>query len=378
MTETRAGPDSAPTGLIVLRHVASLSIVSGRRYAAIHGGVKPAHAAASGPATGRRRRVTHPAGTLCRCDSSRHTRDVGCRCPDRRRSLAVVAAGQALAQRAPRAALHGRDAWPPCSARCCWSSCCSSPAWPALRGLVTVDLDHRPVRGPPGSGRSSPALSSTSRRSSTTGPARPSSRGSSRSEAHRRRLPRHPAARPGRDDRPPRTARSGTNEGFDLSRRWSPPPSRRRRATAAARRRSPSSSSGRGSCPTDVIAPGADVYLRKAKEVIQSARLTPAFPGQAGKQQIITAYLNEIFYGHDAYGIAAAAQRLLRHLGPREAHARPGGAPRGAAPVAVDARPVPLRQDERRGRPGRVRGPRRPSSAATGSSRTCRPAAGRS
>ncbi len=60
--------------------------------------------------------------------------------------------------------------------------------------------------------------------------------------------------------------------------------------------------------PADVVEPGGDVYLRKAKEVIQSARLTAAFPGQTGKQQIITAYLNQIFYGHDAYGIAAAAQ----------------------------------------------------------------------
>jgi membrane peptidoglycan carboxypeptidase len=60
--------------------------------------------------------------------------------------------------------------------------------------------------------------------------------------------------------------------------------------------------------PADVVEPGADVYVRKAKEVIQSARLTSAFPGQTGKQQIITAYLNQIFYGHDAYGIAAAAQ----------------------------------------------------------------------
>jgi membrane peptidoglycan carboxypeptidase len=60
--------------------------------------------------------------------------------------------------------------------------------------------------------------------------------------------------------------------------------------------------------PADVVEPGGDIYLRKAKEVIQSARLTSAFPGQTGKQQIITAYLNQIFYGHDAYGIAAAAQ----------------------------------------------------------------------
>ena len=31
-------------------------------------------------------------------------------------------------------------------------------------------------------------------------------------------------------------------------------------------------------------------------------------PGEQGKETIITAYLNEIFYGHDAYGIAAAAR----------------------------------------------------------------------
>ena len=60
--------------------------------------------------------------------------------------------------------------------------------------------------------------------------------------------------------------------------------------------------------PTDVVAPGADRYIRKAKELIQANRLTEAFPGETGKQYIIAAYLNEIFYGHDAYGIAAAAQ----------------------------------------------------------------------
>ena len=60
--------------------------------------------------------------------------------------------------------------------------------------------------------------------------------------------------------------------------------------------------------PDDVVAPGANRYLRKAKEVVQAARLTGAFPGEDGKEQIVTAYLNEIFYGHDAYGIAAAAR----------------------------------------------------------------------
>ena len=58
--------------------------------------------------------------------------------------------------------------------------------------------------------------------------------------------------------------------------------------------------------PDDVVN-GNDRYLRKILEVIQASRLTAAFPGEAGKERIITAYLNEIYYGHEAYGIAAAA-----------------------------------------------------------------------
>ena len=60
--------------------------------------------------------------------------------------------------------------------------------------------------------------------------------------------------------------------------------------------------------PEGATGPSAECYIRKAKELIQAIHVTEAFPGQAGKQQIITAYLNEIFYGHGAYGIAAAAQ----------------------------------------------------------------------
>src|SRR5829696_568857 len=59
--------------------------------------------------------------------------------------------------------------------------------------------------------------------------------------------------------------------------------------------------------PSDVIN-GGDKYMRKVLEVIQASRLTSAFPGEEGKQKIITAYLNEIYYGHEAYGIAAAAE----------------------------------------------------------------------
>lgn len=60
--------------------------------------------------------------------------------------------------------------------------------------------------------------------------------------------------------------------------------------------------------PAEVTGPSGDRYIRKAKELIQSMRLSDAFPGQAGKERVVTAYLNEIFYGHGAYGIAAAAQ----------------------------------------------------------------------
>jgi membrane peptidoglycan carboxypeptidase len=60
--------------------------------------------------------------------------------------------------------------------------------------------------------------------------------------------------------------------------------------------------------PESATAPGADQYIRKAKEIIQAMRVSDTFPGEVGKERIITAYLNEIFYGHGAYGIAAAAK----------------------------------------------------------------------
>ena len=52
------------------------------------------------------------------------------------------------------------------------------------------------------------------------------------------------------------------------------------------------------------------LYLRKAKELLQSYRLTQEYPGEEGKKLIITAYLNEISYG-TAQGIAAAADIYL-------------------------------------------------------------------
>ena len=49
------------------------------------------------------------------------------------------------------------------------------------------------------------------------------------------------------------------------------------------------------------------VYDRKIREIIQSIRLTQAFPGLGGKQKIMEAYLNLNFYGNQSYGVKAAA-----------------------------------------------------------------------
>ena len=49
------------------------------------------------------------------------------------------------------------------------------------------------------------------------------------------------------------------------------------------------------------------IYERKIREIIQSVRLTQEYQGEEGKRQIITAYLNQNFYGNRSYGVKAAA-----------------------------------------------------------------------
>ena len=50
------------------------------------------------------------------------------------------------------------------------------------------------------------------------------------------------------------------------------------------------------------------IVERKLKEIIQSVRVTEAYPGEAGKRTIITAYLNQNYYGNGSYGVLAAAR----------------------------------------------------------------------
>jgi membrane peptidoglycan carboxypeptidase len=76
---------------------------------------------------------------------------------------------------------------------------------------------------------------------------------------------------------------------------------------------------------SDLVGDGDRTYERKLKEIIQSIRVTQFFDGQTedGKQQIITAYLNQIYYGNQSYGVKAAARsyfgKELKDLTPGEA-----------------------------------------------------------
>ena len=49
-------------------------------------------------------------------------------------------------------------------------------------------------------------------------------------------------------------------------------------------------------------------YVRKVKEIVLAIELTRRYPGVEGRDKILEWYLNNIFYGHFAYGVEAAAQ----------------------------------------------------------------------
>jgi membrane peptidoglycan carboxypeptidase len=59
--------------------------------------------------------------------------------------------------------------------------------------------------------------------------------------------------------------------------------------------------------PAELVQDPGRTAERKLKEIIQSIRVTQAFPGELGKRDIITAYLNQNYYGNQLYGIKAAA-----------------------------------------------------------------------
>ena len=121
--------------------------------------------------------------------------------------------------------------------------------------------------------------------------------------------------------------------------------------------------------PEEDTAPGADRYLRKAKEIIQSLRLTEQFPGEEGKQADHHRLPQRDLLRSRCVRRRRRGAHLLRRHGPHEADAGAGRAARRAAEVALELRSVSVRR--RAGRQAR-----RPahgtaaSSGVTTSSRT--------
>ena len=112
------------------------------------------------------------------------------------------------------------------------------------------------------------------------------------------------------------------------------------------------------------------------REIIQSIRLTEAYPGDEGKQLIMQSYLNNNYYGNRSYGVAAAAQSYwhkdLNDLTLAQ-YALLAGIPK--SPTRLDLVQNAVEEDvHRRRRQGRCDQPRgaadapRSSSAATTSS----------
>ncbi len=62
---------------------------------------------------------------------------------------------------------------------------------------------------------------------------------------------------------------------------------------------------------TDLLTNGERRWERKIKEAILALRVGDRFPGLEGKQKLLEMYLNQVYYGNNAYGIWAAASRYL-------------------------------------------------------------------
>jgi len=62
---------------------------------------------------------------------------------------------------------------------------------------------------------------------------------------------------------------------------------------------------------SDLLNNGERRWERKIKEAVLALRVGDRYPGLEGKQKLLEMYLNQVYYGNNAYGIWAAASRYL-------------------------------------------------------------------
>ena len=89
-----------------------------------------------------------------------------------------------------------------------------------------------------------------------------------------------------------------------------------------------------------MLIPEDERYQQTTSRKIREAMLAYQITQKLSKSQILEMYLNEIFYGNQAYGIEAAVGDLLRQARPRADAGRSVDAG-GPAAVAVGLRPAP-------------------------------------
>ena len=224
---------------------------------------------------------------------------------------------------------------------------------------------------------SSTTSGSPSRRSCTTAPGRSSSVAS---RMQRRRvlafdeIPKH---RPRRDDGRGGPDVLGQRRHRRPGARSRPRPRTPRGPASAAHRRSPSSSSAPGCCRRTSCRGLGSLRPQGQGDHPVAPPERRATRARRASSASSRAYLNEIFYGHGAYGIAAAAEIYFGVSDLSKLTIAPGRAPRRAAEGPDDARSVPLRRRGQEGPADRARPDRRRSSVATGSCRASpRPGAG--
>ena len=86
--------------------------------------------------------------------------------------------------------------------------------------------------------------------------------------------------------------------------------------TVSGPARSASSSSACASSTPTLMADPSRQVERKVKEAILALRLDDRYPGEDGKRRVLEMYLNQVYYGNNAYGVWRRPTRTSARTSP--------------------------------------------------------------